>query len=237
MRPVGIFRHSRGEGPGYFATYLERRSIPSELVALDAGESVPRDPRRFSGLVFMGGPMSVNDALPWIPPVLELIREAVRKDVPVLGHCLGGQLMSSAFGGTVGEAPVKEIGWGEVRVADNAVARQWLGDVQEFLSFHWHGETFSIPPGATRVLENAHCANQAFAIGAHFGMQCHVEMTPELIRAWLGSGEEEMRLAAKSPGVQRAAEIERDMEARLDALHQIADRIYDRWTANLSKAP
>ena len=207
------------------------------MVALDAGESVPRDPRRFSGLVFMGGPMSVNDSLPWIAPVLELIREAVRKDVPVLGHCLGGQLMSKAFGGTVREAAVKEIGWGEVRVADNAVARQWLGDVQEFLSFHWHGETFSIPPGATRILENRHCPNQAFAIGAHFGMQCHVEMTPELIRTWLGSGEEEMRLAAKSPGVQRAAEIESDMEARLDALHQVADRIYDRWTANLSKAP
>jgi GMP synthase-like glutamine amidotransferase len=237
MRPVGIFRHSRGEGPGYFATYLERRSIPSQIIGVDAGEPIPRDARRFSGLVFMGGPMSVNDEVPWIGQALELIREAVRKDVPVLGHCLGGQLMSKAFGGAVGKAPVKEIGWGEVRVADNAVAREWLGDLQEFLSFHWHGETFSLPPGATRVLENAHCANQAFAIGAHFGMQCHVEMTPELIRAWLGSGEEEMRLSAQSPGVQRAAEIERDVEARLDALHQVADRIYDRWTANLSKAP
>jgi GMP synthase-like glutamine amidotransferase len=235
MRPVGIFRHSRSEGPGYFATYLERRSIPSELVALDAGESVPRDPRRFSGLVFMGGPMSVNDELPWIAPVLELIREAVRKDVPVLGHCLGGQLISKAFGGLVRQSPVKEIGWGEIQVADNAVAREWLGNLQEFLSFHWHGETFSIPPGATRVLENAHCANQAFALGVHFGMQCHVEMTPELIETWLGAGKEEIRLSAKSPAVQRDADIVRDMQARLDALHQVADRIYDRWTQNLRK--
>jgi len=235
MRPVAIFRTSPSEGPGYFATYLERRSIPWEVVALDAGQSVPPDPRRFSGLVFMGGPMSVNDELPWIAPALELIRDAVRKDVPVLGHCLGGQLMSRAFGGAVRANPVKEIGWGEVRVADNAVAREWLGEVREFISFHWHGETFSIPPGATRVLESAHCANQGFAIGIHFGMQCHVEMTQELIATWLRGGEEEMKLAAKSPGVQRAADIERDMGSRLEALHSVANRIYDRWTANLRK--
>jgi GMP synthase-like glutamine amidotransferase len=237
MRPVAIFRTSPSEGPGYFATYLERRSIAWEVVALDAGESVPPDPRRFSGLAFMGGPMSVNDELPWIAPALELIRDAVRKDVPVLGHCLGGQLMSRAFGGAVRANPVKEIGWGEVRVADNAVAREWLGEVREFISFHWHGETFSIPPGATRVLENAHCANQGFAVGIHFGMQCHVEMTQELIRTWLRSGEEEMKLGAKSPGVQRAADIERDMESRLEALQAVANRIYDRWTANLRKGP
>jgi GMP synthase-like glutamine amidotransferase len=183
----------------------------------------------------MGGPMSANDELPWIAPALELIRDAVRKDVPVLGHCLGGQLMSKAFGGAVRANSVKEIGWGEVRVADNAVAREWLGDVQEFMSFHWHGETFSIPPGATRVLENAHCANQAFALGIHFGMQCHVEMTQPLIKAWLRSGEEEMKLSAKSPAVQRPADIERDMDSRLEALQAVANRIYDRWTANLRK--
>src|SRR5258708_10790969 len=236
MKPVAIFRMARSEGPGYFATYLERRSIPWKLVAIDEGESVPRDPRRFAGLVLMGGPMSANDDLPWIAPALELLRDAVRQDVPALGHCLGGQLMSRAFGGTVRRNPVKEIGWGEVRVADNAVARGWLGDLTSFMSFHWHGETFSIPPGATRVLENAHCTNQGFAIGIHLGMQCHVEMTQELIKTWLASGEEEMRRSAKSPGVQRAADIERDMESRLEALQAIANRIYDRWTANLRKA-
>ena len=71
--------------------------------------------------------MSVNDELPWIPPVLELIRQAVARDVPVLGHCLGGQLMSKALGGTVSRAPVKEIGWGEVHVAHDAVAQAWFG--------------------------------------------------------------------------------------------------------------
>jgi GMP synthase-like glutamine amidotransferase len=235
MKPVAIFRHARGEGPGYFATYLERRSIPWRVVAVDEGERLPRDARRFSGLALMGGPMSVNDALAWIAPLLELVRDAVRKDLPVLGHCLGGQLMSRAFGGAVRASPVKEIGWGEVRVCDNEVAREWLGDLQGFESFHWHGETFSIPPGATRVLENAHCANQAFALGKHFGMQCHVEMTEELVRNWVRGGRDEIGASRASPGVQQPAEIERDLVRRVEALHRAADRIYERWCAGLGR--
>jgi GMP synthase-like glutamine amidotransferase len=183
----------------------------------------------------MGGPMSVNDSLSWIAPALELARDAVRKDVPLLGHCLGGQLMSKALGGVVKANAVKEIGWGEVRVADNEVAREWLGDLQSFESFHWHGETFSIPPGGTRVMESAHCANQAFALGKHFGMQCHVEMTRELVDSWLESGEREIAESAASPAVQAPARIRADMEQRLVRLNQIASRIYDRWIEGLSK--
>ena len=205
------------------------------MIQLDAGEAVPREARRYSGLVFMGGPMSVNDDLPWIAPALELAREAVRKDVPLLGHCLGGQLLSKALGGVVKRNPVKEIGWGEVRVADNEVAREWVGDVQSFESFHWHGETFSIPPGGTRVMENAHCANQAFALGRHFGMQCHVEMTSELIESWLSGGAQEIAESRTSPAVQDPAEIRRDMADRVARLNEIANRIYDRWTGGLSR--
>jgi GMP synthase-like glutamine amidotransferase len=236
MKPVAIFRAARTEGPGYFATYLERRSIAWQLIALDQGESVPRDARSYSGLAFMGGAMSVNDELAWIVPALELIRDAVRKDVPVLGHCLGGQLMSKAFGGRVGANAVKEIGWGEVRVAENAVAREWLGELAGFESFHWHGETFSIPPGGTRVLESVHCPNQAFALGKHLGMQCHVEMTEELIRTWLQTGQAELKDNETSPAVQRRDEIERDIVARVAALNNVASRLYDRWTEGLSRS-
>jgi GMP synthase-like glutamine amidotransferase len=86
MKPVGIFRTTPTEGPAYFATYLERRSIPWKIIALDEGEAVPRDVRAYSGLAVMGGPMSANDELPWTAPLLELLRNAVRQDVPVIGH-------------------------------------------------------------------------------------------------------------------------------------------------------
>jgi GMP synthase-like glutamine amidotransferase len=202
MKPVAIFRSARTEGPGYFASYLERRSIAWKLVALDQGEIVRATRGVSSGLVFMGGPMSVNDDLPWIIPALELVRDAVRKDVPVLGHCLGGQLMSKAFGGTVRANPVKEIGWGEVRVADNGVARAWLRRPASFESFQWHGETFSIRRARTRILEGTHCAKPAFALGKHLGMQCHVEMTEELVK--LGS----------RPGVRRCRRARRARQCR-----------------------
>ena len=177
--------------------------------------------------------MSANDDLAWIGPLIEFLRSAVRHDVPMIGHCLGGQLMSKALGGTVKVNAVREIGWGEVRVADNGVAREWLGDLQAFETFQWHGETFSIPPGGTRILEGEHCANQAFALGKHLGMQCHVEMTPELIQTWIASGADELAEHRKSPAVQQPADMRRDLEPRLDRLHQVADKLYDRWSANL----
>ena len=127
MKPVAIFRHAPTEGPGYFATYLERRGIPWREIKIDEDEPVPENPREFSGLVFMGGPMSVNDDLPWIAPVLQLIRASVDANVPVLGHCLGGQLMAKALGGEVTRNPVKEIGWGRVDVLDSPAAIEWFG--------------------------------------------------------------------------------------------------------------
>src|ERR1044071_6714406 len=101
MKPVAIFRPAAPEGPEYFATYLDRRRVNWRLIRTDEGEAVPERPDEFAGLVFMGGPMSVNDGLPWIAPVLALVRAAVAVDVPVLGHCLGGQLIAKALGGEV----------------------------------------------------------------------------------------------------------------------------------------
>ena len=233
MKPVAIFRHSPTEGPGYFATYLDRAGIPWQLVRIDAGEPVPADVQRYSGLTFMGGPMSVNDDLPWIPPVLQLIRGAVARDVPVLGHCLGGQLMAKALGAVVSRTALKEIGWGEVKVDDTPVARAWFGEVStSFVTFHWHGETFSIPQGATPVLSSPWCQNQGFALGPHLAMQCHIEMTEELVRSWVDTGTRELGRGG-SPAVQPAETIMKDLEARLQALQQVADTVYARWVGGL----
>jgi GMP synthase-like glutamine amidotransferase len=236
MNPVAIFRHSPTEGPGYFATYLESRDLPWRLIALDEGVAVPSRIEDFSGLVFMGGPMSVNDALPWIAPALELIRKAVAAGMPVLGHCLGGQLMAKALGGSVARNAVKEIGWGEIQVADNNQARAWFGpDLTRFESFHWHGETFTIPPGGVRIMGNRHCENQGFVIGKNLAMQCHVEMTQDLIESWCASGAAEIAMAT-SPAVQTPDEIRSGVHTKLNALRAVATRLYDRWAEGLGKS-
>ena len=231
-KPVAIFRHSASEGPGYFATFLDTHRIPWALIRIDAGESVPAAPEAYAGLCFMGGPMSVNDELPWIPQVLNLIREAVKQDIPVIGHCLGGQLMSKALGGTVSRNPMKEIGWGQVQLV-SPMAHEWLAEGSGFESFHWHGETFSIPQGATRILESAYCPNQAFVMGPHLGMQCHVEMTEELIRSWCSQWE--LEKARPRPSVQLPQQIVEDMSAKVAALHRIADKLYARWIKELKQ--
>ena len=232
MKPVAIFRHSPTEGPGYFATFLDAHSIPWRLVKVDAGEQVPADARAFSGLVFMGGPMSVNDDLSWIRDVLGLINSAAQADIPLLGHCLGGQLMSKALGGKVTRNPVKEIGWGKVAVGDSDVAREWFGSTREFTGFHWHGETFTVPPSAMHIAESPYCANQAFVLGKHLGMQCHVEMTPELIRSWCDDWEKELVKKA-SPSVQTPAQMFERLEERVRTLNKVADRLYERWIEGL----
>lgn len=234
MKPIAIFRHAGTEGPGYLAEFLNERKIPWQLIAIDAGDAVPQDAAAFSGLVFMGGPMSVNDDLPWVPEVEALIRDAVAKDIPLLGHCLGGQLISKALGGVVSRNPVKEIGWGEVQVSDNEVARAWFGDIQKFQAFHWHGETFSLPQGATHLLSSAYCVNQAYAIGKHLALQCHIEMTAEMIAAWCEVGADEVAASSASPAVQPVGEMQRQMKDRLPRLNSVAAQLYGRWIKNLS---
>ncbi|MDP3512438.1 MAG: type 1 glutamine amidotransferase [Sulfuritalea sp.] len=233
MKPIAIFRHSPGEGPGYFATFLDHHSLPWTLFRIDEGVAPPPTPDEFSGLCLMGGPMSVNDDLPWIAPTLELIRAADRLGIPVIGHCLGGQLMAKAFGGSVGRNPVKEIGWGRVAATSAAaqLAADWLGDTAGFEAFHWHGETFSLPPGATRLLQSTHCANQAFVRGPHLGMQCHVEMTETMIRSWCQQWAAENVPASAS--VQTPQQMQADMEARIAAMRAVADRLYTHWIGGL----
>ena len=233
MKPIAIFRHASQEGPGYLAEFLDEQKIPWQLIAIDAGAAVPSGVDAFAGLVFMGGPMSVNDDLPWIPPVLALIRDAVAGDIPVLGHCLGGQLISRALGATVSRNPVKEIGWGEVTVADNDSARSWFGEVRHFNAFHWHGETFSLPRDATHLLSSAYCANQAWAIGKHLALQCHVEMTDAMIVSWCEIGADEILAGKDSPAVQSADEMQRRMAGELPRLRDIAGQLYARWVAGL----
>ncbi len=232
MLPVAIFRHSPIEGPGYFATYLERHGIPWKLVPVDTGAAVPASAEEFSGLALMGGAMSVNDDLAWIPAVLQLIRGAVHRDVAVLGHCLGGQLMAKAMGGSVTHNPVKEIGWGRVDVAASETARAWFGGTRSYLAYHWHGETFTLPPGATCVASSPYCANQAFVLGKHLGLQCHVEMTEELIRAWAESGKREIERSA-GPSVQPGVEMQRHLSVRVGALHGVAAQLYGHWIEGL----
>jgi GMP synthase-like glutamine amidotransferase len=235
MRPIAIFRFSPTEGPGHFGEWLAAQSIPVELIAIDEGAPVPADPGAYSGIGMMGGAMGVNDPLPWIAPLCSLVRDAIGDGIPVIGHCLGGQLMARALGARVARTLQPEIGWLHVDVCDRGARREWFGGLPRFAAFHWHYDAFELPPMATRVLTNGFNVDQGFIIDdRHVGLQCHIEMTRELVETWCRTGAGELP-ARSSARLQTAADIMSDLDARLQALSDVADSVYARWSQGLKR--
>jgi GMP synthase-like glutamine amidotransferase len=247
LKPVAILQHAPDVGPGYFETWLRELGLPYRLIRIDQGTAVPRIASQFAGIASMGGPMSVNDPLAWIEDECALLREADAAGVPVIGHCLGGQMLAKALGVPVRVNPVKEIGWGPVEVTDSELARDWLGTTATQVEvFQWHGDTFDLPPGARNFLGNRFCARQAYVIDrgryAHLGMQFHCEMTTSMIREWLGDGtgsdwcrevEEERRLTG-APAIQRFEQILDRVDERVARMNSLAARLYLRWARGLA---
>lgn len=232
MKPIRIFRHVANEGPGYLANYLERRQIPIELVCIDKGEAVPPQIDDVSALVFMGGPMSVNDDLPWIEQEIDLIRRAEADKMPILGHCLGSQLIAKALGSDVQPMAEKEIGWHTLHRIQTPAADDWLCALpHHFPAFHWHGETFNLPPGAWHLLRSDLCKNQAFVSGNCLGLQFHLEMTEALVQDWADVYQDELpdEDVPEGAGVQSARQMTEDLEDRVTVLNNAAEKLYERW--------
>jgi GMP synthase-like glutamine amidotransferase len=233
MKPVIIFRFLAHEGPGYLGDFLDENNIPWQLIKVDEGEPAPSSILAYGGMVLMGGPMSVNDDLPWIVLILALVREARDNDTPVLGHCLGGQLMSKALGAEVTKNSIKEIGWGEVSVSKNEAAKNWFGNIETFNAFHWHGETFALPEGAIHLLSSLYCQNQAWSVGKHLAFQTHIEMTAEMVTKWCEEGTEELESAKASPAVQQADSMQQELPLHVFFLQKVAKQVYSQWIKGL----
>jgi GMP synthase-like glutamine amidotransferase len=233
MKPIRIFRHEDWIKAGHLTDTLERRGIPYELVALDAGEQVPDRVDDVSGLAFLGGTMSVNDPLPWIEDELRLIRRAKDKRLPVLGHCLGSQLISKALGGVVRPMPAKEIGWHEVTLLDNPATQEWFGQLPPTLELLiWHHDAFTLPEGATPLYSSRFCPEQAFVIDNMIATVAHVEVTSGLLREWLDIYGYD--LSPVSDSVQTIEEVSRNMEERVAAMHRLTNAVYDGWLARVN---
>lgn len=238
VKPIAIFRHSTADGPAYLATFLQQLGLAFREIRIDLGEPVPERADQFAGIALMGGPMSVNDPLPWIPASLALIRDAIARDIPLIGHCLGGQLMSKALGGEVTRNPNgKEIGWHRIEVTDSGLGQQWLGTDEGWVGFHWHGEIFTLPPGAQWLARSEACTNQAYAFGPHIGMQFHIEMDETTISHWCEEGEPEVNAARSKPDVHphvmTTMQITKATPEYLPAMRIVANHLYQRWVHNL----
>lgn len=192
------------------------------------GEPLPVKPDAYVGICSLGGTMCANDDLPWIPRELDLLRAAHERNIPILGHCLDGQLLARALGGTVGLSPRMEIGITRVERVDNPATRWWLGDLPQALEvMAWHRDSFTLPPGASHLLRNSHCPNQAFALGHSIGMQGHPEATATIVRTWVALYGQDINPDEVS--IQAPATILASLSAGLQRCRLLSDQLYRRW--------
>lgn len=228
MKPIRIFRHVACEKPGYLGDFLDKQDVPWELVCIDENRPVPSEVDEVSGLVFMGAAVGVNDPLAWIEDELALIRKAHEAGIPMMGICFGGQLISKALGGEVTRGKGMEIGWYPLYRLDGIDHDGWLDGLPvEFDTFHWHADTFSMPPGSQPLLMSDCYKNQGYFLGDHLGMQFHLEMTKEMVKSWVEKYGSDLNL--DSCCIQSAETIQDDLQGRIERLHQISDVIYGNW--------
>ena len=228
MKPIRIFQHLDCEGPAHLQTILETRDIPFEIVHIDQGDAVLSDLDKTAGLIFMGGPMSVNDPLDWIDAEVKLIQSAMKQHIPVLGICLGSQLMAKAMGAKVHPGKCMEIGWADVSCENHT---PWTDSLPNTMTvFHWHGETFDLPMGAIRLFSNERYTNQGFALGPHLALQFHLEMQVDTIREWLVRNPQD--LARRCDETHDQQVILDLIDAHLDSLQRYADTLFTYWLSH-----
>jgi len=189
-------QHVPFEGTGSIAAWLSERNAQVTRTSFFESAELP-ELKGLDLIIAMGGPMSVNDedTLPWMKAEKQFIRDAIRLNVPVLGICLGAQLIANAIGSRVYGNSEKEIGWFEIESTPSG--KHVFRFPPKATVFHWHGETFDLPPGSVRLARSAACANQAFQMGDRvIGLQFHLEMTPESIDSIIHNCRHELTEAA-----------------------------------------
>ena len=228
---IAILQNNSDDGPAYLGRWLTEQAVDFDVFNFDAGESPPTTLDSYTGLALLGGSMSVNDDLPSLRQSEALIRIARDTGKPVIGHCLGGQLIASALGARVSVADSPEIGWTKIKLSEDFEARGWFGDFTgtERDALQWHYDAFSLPEGATLVACNDVCAAQSFSIHRMLAMQFHLEIDRNKLASWARNGKEELTALIGLPHVQQARTIAAEIPKRMAASHALADRIYEQF--------
>lgn len=220
---VLVFRHVPFEHLGRIEPELVRRGIGIDYADLYQPGATAPDPSRYDGLIFMGGAMSVNDGLPYLEREAGWIAQTVSAGRPMLGVCLGAQLIAKALGARVYPNAVKEIGWYQIELtAEGAADPLFAGAAPCETVLQWHGETFDLPQGARWLASSAACRHQAFRIGSNiYALQFHLEVTPEMIADWCSQD--------LNCGDLRELQAPIDCAFNAGRLAALAQQVFGRW--------
>ena len=219
---VHVFQHAPFEDLGSIRSWLDQRGAEISYTRWFAGDQAPALDA-IDMLIAMGGPMSVNDEekLPWLKDEKQAVRDAIARDIPVLGICLGAQLIANALGARVYRNPVKEIGWFPIQALPRS--ERAFGFPSECTVFHWHGETFDLPEGATLLARSEVCEHQAFQLKRNvIGLQFHLEMTPDSALAMIENCRDEL---VPGPYVQSETELRAIPTSQYEAVNELMSEV------------
>jgi len=228
---VLVLQHIACEPPGTYEDVLRARGATIRRIELDEGARLP-DRTAIDAIVCMGGPMSATDdsELPWLTEEKAFIADAVRAGTPFWGVCLGVQLLAASLGARVYPGPKPEVGVLPVELTEEARADPVFSELpDEFLTLQWHGDTFDLPDGAVRLAGSPAYPNQAFRFGeAAYGVQFHVEVSPDLAREWAAVPEYAAALErVLGPGA--LADLIARLESHAGEMLGLASRLFERW--------
>ena len=234
MKPVLLLQHFMDDGPAYLGRWLSSAGAATDLRCSEAGEPFPHDMAEHGALAVLGGAMSANDNLPALRQAERLIRDAMAQGKPVIGHCLGGQLMARALGAAIGPSARPEVGWHALEWS--VEASRWFGPrvvagAPPPQVFQWHFEAFSLPAGAQWLAGSAACPNQAFSIGPHLAFQFHLELDAVKLAQWTEAPDDDYRRAlADFPAMVQSPTVMRHHATELLAAQQtLAASAYRHW--------
>jgi GMP synthase (glutamine-hydrolysing) len=198
MEEVLVFQHDPFEDLGFFAEVLEKQGADYRVLRLFEGEMPAEDWQHIDALIILGGPMSVGeeDQFQFLRWEKRIIRAAIDEAVPILGVCLGAQLIAESLGTKIYHGPVKEIGWSPISITPHGQVDSLLGYLPESATvFQWHGDGFELPQGAIHLASSVHFKTQAFRVGKSiYGLQFHLEVTPTMIERWIDERSKDLAL-------------------------------------------
>ena len=228
MAEVLVLQHDAREPLGTIGAALAAAGLTPRCILANEGQPVPPTIGAALGLIVLGGPQSVYEQTqyPFLTAELRLIESALQQDVPILGTCLGGQLLAAALGAEVHANTAQEIGWHSVTLTDAAPTDAlWERVPTEFTGFHWHGDIFTLPAGATRLASSALTPNQAFRYGTQvWGLQFHLEVTDAILEDWCVAYTEDLAKA----GLTNDA-ILPGTDVHLPPMQRVASEVFGRW--------
>lgn len=193
-------QHAAWEGPGALASWAKKAGHTLTVIRLDKGQPLP-PVNSIDGAIILGGPMSVHDTdtLPWLRTERRFIESSIGSERVVIGFCLGAQQIAMVLGAQVRKAPLREIGWFPVQWRKTAATQLMRGLTPDATPvFHWHGEAFDIPLGASHLAASGPCPHQAFAYGKHvLAFQFHMEVTAAYVQSWIKHGGDDIKAGGR----------------------------------------